>query len=389
LVLQGHRKGVFGCAFVHEGRSLVSGSEDGTLRLWDVENGQCLRIVQGHTHSVYDIDWSPDGAYLVSGGSDALVALWNVDGNSPPRLLAGHSGVVIGVGWSGDGSHLATSEWNNAIRLWNPRSGDCLEVLYYTDGASNSFDRLAWSPDGKRLASGTYARGIQVYEMAAPPAQRLEQRWGARPLAGWIRHVAWSPNGAMLAGGGADGIVYVWDAADGALLHHFGRHHSTTTDVAWNRTGTRLASGSRGAEGGELFVWDIRRGERVANIVGHPEIVFALCWGAQLTADDELLVSADGNGALRGWNAQDGELRWMRQAHHGRIHSLRRSPDGSTLASCGDDGAIMLWDMQSGEYLRTLRRDRPYERMDITGLTGITEAQRASLISLGAIVRSN
>jgi WD40 repeat protein/transcriptional regulator with XRE-family HTH domain len=388
-VLQGHRKGLCGCAFMHEGRTLVSGSADGTIRLWDVESGQCLRIVQGYANAVYDVDWSPDGTQLVSGGSDALVALWDLTSNAPPRLLAGHTGVVIGVGWSGDGSQLATSEWNNAIRIWNPHSGDCLELLQYTDGANNCFDRLAWSPDSKRLASGTFARGVQVYEMAVPPAQRLEQRWGARPLASWIRHLAWSPNGAMLAGGGADGIVYVWDATAGALLHQFTGHYSTIIDLAWNLTGTRLASGSMGAEGGELFVWDIARGERVAALTGHPEMVFAVCWGAQLSADDELLVSADGNGALRGWNAQGGELRWMRQAHTGRIHSLRRSPDGSTLASCGDDGAIMLWDMQSGEYLRTLRRDRPYERTDITGMTGITDAQRTSLISLGAIIGSN
>ena len=75
----------------------------------------------------------------------------------------------------------------------------------------------------------------------------------------------------------------------------------------------------------------------------------------------------------------------MRQAHQGTIQSLRISPDGHRLASCGDDGAINVWDLERGELLRTLRRDRPYERLTITGVKGLTEAEITTLRALGAI----
>jgi WD40 repeat protein len=75
----------------------------------------------------------------------------------------------------------------------------------------------------------------------------------------------------------------------------------------------------------------------------------------------------------------------VQQAHPGTMRSLKVSPDGSLLASCGDDGAITLWDLERGQYVRTLRRDRPYERLNMTGIRGLTEAQKATLRGLGAV----
>jgi WD40 repeat protein len=74
----------------------------------------------------------------------------------------------------------------------------------------------------------------------------------------------------------------------------------------------------------------------------------------------------------------------VREAHRGTVQSLKVSPDGSRLASCGNDGAIVLWDLYSGEQFQTLRRDRPYERLNITGIRGLSDAQKASLHALGA-----
>jgi WD40 repeat protein len=142
-----------------------------------------------------------------------------------------------------------------------------------------------------------------------------------------------------------------------------------------------LASAGGGRDGGELFVWDPQRGERLHALAEHSGIIYAAAWGPS----EDLLVSGSGDGQLRWWDVQRGESIRVRQAHQGTVQSLRRSPDGTKLASCSDDGAIMLWDLASGEHLQTLRRDRPYERLNITGIKGLTEAQRTALLALGAV----
>ncbi len=147
---------------------------------------------------------------------------------------------------------------------------------------------------------------------------------------------------------------------------------------------SRLVSAGRGRESGELFVWDAQHGERVHTIAGHPRIIYAVVWVMNGERGD-MLVSGGSDGTLRWWIVDSGECLWVREAHQGTVQSLRRSPDGAKLASCGDDGVILLWDLHRGEHLQTQRRDRPYERLDISGVKGLTQAQKASLRALGAI----
>ena len=95
-------------------------------------------------------------------------------------------------------------------------------------------------------------------------------------------------------------------------------------------------------------------------------------------------MSGGSDGKVRWWEVRSGACVRFREARRGSVHPLKVNPNGTELASCGDDGAIMLWDIQSGERLQTLRQDRPYERLNITGIEGLSATQKASLRALGA-----
>jgi WD40 repeat protein len=372
VVLYGHTATIYNLAFTPDGSYLLSGGEDGSLRVWDVASGQCLQVIQGYVPSLYDIAWSPAGTYLASGGSNRQVVIWDVNNETLPRVLHGHGWIVTGVGWSPDGQWLASSSWDNTIRLWDTTSWTCAHILR-DPGAY--FQGIAWHMDGQLLACGTYMRGVHVWDVTAH-----QRSWIGYSPPARIRRVAWSPDGTLLASGDDAGNVCLWKGKDGTLLLQLSEHMGIVTNVAWHPDGTRLASsGGRGK--GELFVWDMRRGERVQTLNGHPGIVSSVTWGA----DGNMLISGDSNGVLRWWNMQSGECVKAQIAHQGAVQSLRISPDGRMLASCGDSGAIKIWDTQSAEHQRTLRRDRPYERLNITGVSGLTEARKTTLRALGAI----
>jgi WD40 repeat protein/transcriptional regulator with XRE-family HTH domain len=364
-------------AFSPDGSTLDLAYYDGGMQVLDMTTGQCIRNWQGFARSVSDVAWSPTSAHIAGGGNDGLVTIWDVAQCVPLHLLRGHKAIIWGVSWSPDGRWLASCSEDNTIRIWDVAKAASERVVRDTALVDAQLFATAWSPDGARFAVATQRQGVFVYDMRSRSLQRVG-RADAPPR---IRSVEWSPDARYLAASSEGGSILVWNSGDYSLCATLQGHRGMVTALAWATDGTRLASGSWGRGSDQLVIWDTQSWQRMRTLDEPNELVSGVAW----SADGERLVSAGSDGLLRWWNPHNGECILSRPGHEGPVQVLRTSPDGRWLASCGDDGAIQIWQMDSGDHVGTLRRDRPYERLEISGIKGLTDAQKLALKMMGAV----
>jgi WD40 repeat protein/transcriptional regulator with XRE-family HTH domain len=378
IILHGHTAVVHDLAFTPDSSCLLSGGQDGTIRLWNVTSGQCIRTIEGYGVSLRDVAWSPDNCWLASAGSDRLATLWEVTGRTPPRELHGHRWCVRGVAWSPSGRLLASAGWDNAIRIWDPATGTCLQILQDPNYSDCPFHDVAWSPDGSLLVAGDSIHGLHSWDMTT-----FTLRWLSDHNPAWIHHVVWSPDGTRLACC-EDDCITLWEGSDGRLLQRLQRPHTKMLSIAWSPDGGLLANGGYGRSGGEVLIWEMaseHRDEPLYVLSRLAAAVFAVEW----SPDGKVLISGESTGKLQWWDVASRACLAVREGHDGAVQALKVDFNGHLLASCGDDGTIRLWELKRAELVRTLRRDRPYERMNITGIQGLTQAEIATLRALGAV----
>lgn len=368
--LHGHSSQVWSVAFSPDSSTLASCSEDQTARLWDISTGHCLKVLQGYTPPIWSVAFSPKDDLLASGSGDQIVRLWDIPSRQCLRVLRGHTSWIRSVSFSPNGTLLASGSDDQTVRVWNVKTGECIRVL---EGHINRVRSVAFNRDGKLLASGSKGQKIWLWRVTTGKfLQTLEGH--TNPV--WS--VAFSPNEDRLASGSGDYTVRVWDTLTGACLCVLQGHTNWVRSVTFSPDGRMLASGG---EDGTVRLWNIDSKECLKTFRDHTERV----WSVAFSSDGQLLASGSDDQTIRVWNISTGTCLNTLQGQNSQIRAVAFSRDGYTLASGSYDGSIMLWNVQTGETLGTLHSDRPYERMNITGAIGLTDAQKSTLKALGAI----
>jgi Tol biopolymer transport system component len=295
FVYTGHSGAVFDAAWSPDGRRIGSGSADKTVQVWDALDGSHVFTYRGHTDAVYTVAWSPDGKRIASCSKDKTVQVWDALDGSHVFTYRGHKDQVIFMAWSPDGKRLASGGGNTfetnktsdpTVQLWDAIDG---HHIFTYRGHTDSVFAIAWSPDGRRIASCSKDKTVQVWD--ARDGHHIFTYTGHTD---GVIDVAWSPDGKHLASAGADKTVQVWDATDGHHIFTYTGHTDWVFGVSWSPDGTRIASGGDKTD----QVWDAANGGNVIVYNNHTDSVIRVTW----SPDGKLVASSSFDGTVQIWS---------------------------------------------------------------------------------------
>jgi WD40 repeat protein/transcriptional regulator with XRE-family HTH domain/GTPase SAR1 family protein len=367
---QGHSNFVWSIAFRAQGDIVASGSYDQTVKLWDVSTGKCRRTFQGYSNQVTSVAFSPDSQMLTSSSVDHTVKLWNVSTGECKKTFQGHSNWVYSVAFSPQGNTLVSCSGDKTAKLWSISTGQALRTF---QGHRARIWSTTFSPDGQTVASGSDDHTVRLWDVSTGECIKAFQGHSDA-----IWSVAFSPQGTMLVSGSWDQTIRLWDVNTGECIKAFHGHMSWVWSVAFSPDGDTVASGSIDQT---VRLWSVRTGECIKTLQGHTNWVRSVAF----SPDGQMLASSSHDCTVKLWDVGTGQCKRTLEGHTSWVWSVAFSPDNQTLASGSEDETIKLWDVRTGKCLKTLKAEKPYARMNITGVTGLTEATIAMLKALGAV----
>jgi WD40 repeat protein len=273
-----------------DGQYALSGSKDGSVRLWEVATGAYLRTFTGHTSSVTSVCLSGDGRYALSGSDDGSVRLWEVATGKCLRTFTGHRLEVTSVCLSADGRYALSGSLTHVVKLWNVATGKCLRgFIGHTQGVAS----VCLSGDGRYALSGSKDGSVRLWEVAT--GKCLHTFIGH---ASSVISVCLSGDGRYAISGGTDKFVRLWGVATGKCLRTFTGHASSVTSVCLSADSRYVFSGSND---GSVKLWEAATGACLRTFTGHTSSVTSM----YLSADGRYILSGSGDESVELWKAED------------------------------------------------------------------------------------
>jgi WD40 repeat protein/nucleoside phosphorylase len=336
----GHGEKVFGCTVTLDGRRVVSASEDGTLKVWDLETGEELATLEGHGAMVIGCAVTPDGRRVVSASWDNTLKVWDLETGRELATLKGHGDSVNGCAVTPDGRRAVSASRDNTLKVWDLETGYELATL---KGHGASVNACEVTLDGRRVVSASGDKTLKVWDLETGQELATLKGQGA-----WVTDCAVTPDGRRVVSASWDNTLKVWDLETGQELATLEGHGANATGCAVTPDGRRVVSAS---DDWTLKVWDLETGQELAALEDGRG---ANATGCAVTPDGRRVVSASDNWTLKVWDLEMGRKLATLKGHELWVNGFTVTPDGRRVVSASGDNTLKVWDLETGQCLTTL-----------------------------------
>jgi WD40 repeat protein len=360
-VFSGHGDRVWLVRFSPDGQTMVSASDDQTIKLWDTQTGHCLKTFKTYSHEILSVAASPVSELMASGSTDGIVRLWDTH----TRSLTGHTQAVTAIALGN--KFLASSSNDRTVRLWDLDTGTC---IYRLTGHTDWVQTVCLSPDELKIISGSHDHTLRLWDRETGTGLQIFRGHTHR-----VKAVAFHPSRLLFASGSDDHTIKLWNPETGQCSGTLQGHVDWVLAIAFSPCGTWLVSGSGDRT---IKFWDIHTGDCCHTLTGHQSRVRSVAF----SPDGKWLASGSEDTTIRLWDLETRTSHQVFTGHEQIVWSVAWNRSGQILSG-SEDGTMRVW-QPDGTCLQILRSDRPYEGMNITGVTGLTDTQLITLKALGA-----
>jgi WD40 repeat protein len=333
MTLVGHEGEITAMAMTADRRFLLSASNDGTVRVWDQQQGGLQQVFHHRMLGARAVSVTRDAALAVSGGADGMLYVWDVaTAERAPSFRGVRGPAFSSVAVSGDGRLAVSGSREHVVKVWDLASRTGVRSL---SGHRDRVTSVAISADGSRAVSGSEDTSVRVWSVTTDTLERA--LYGHK---GAVNAVAISPDGRWALSGSSDRTVKLWEVDTGVCQRTLDGHASSVTSVALAATGWRAVSGSSDQT---TRLWDLQTGAMLATLDGHSDAVTAVA----IDASGLHAASGSTDRSVKLWRLDDLRPGPSRVAHAGAVVALAFSEDGRLCASGGSDGRVVVRDTET------------------------------------------
>ncbi|OPX57336.1 MAG: WD domain, G-beta repeat [Methanobacterium sp. PtaB.Bin024] len=340
--LLGHGDSVLSVDITPDGKTAITGSNDNTAKIWDLQTGKTIKTLQNHQGPINSVAITPNAKTAITGSNDNTAKIWDLQTGKTIKTLQNHQGPINSVAITPNAKTAITGSNDNTAKIWDLQTGKTIKTL---KDHQRSIYSVNITPDAKIAITGSSDNTAKIWDLqTGKTIKTLKDHQRS------IYSVNITPDAKIAITGSSDNTAKIWDLQTGKTIKTLKDHQRSIYSVNITPDAKMAITGSYK----EVCLWDVGTGELLKKLFGHVNNVV----GVALSADGSIAITVSEDRTICLWDVETGDSLKPKERHQGAVYDLVVENNGKTAITGSSDNTAKIWDLQTGKTIKTLEGHR-------------------------------